>query len=80
MRFGRLAVLPAACAVTLSLWTKIFYSTAIGVLGAQWAAVVAALLGAGALYLLLLRLLGIRVLAYIRSRTEPMPVLCYFMV
>ena len=51
-----------------------------GVLGAQWAAVVAALLGAGALYLLLLRLLGIRVLAYIRSRTEPMPVLCYFMV
>jgi len=80
MRFGRLAVLPAACAVTLSLWTKIFYSTAIGVLGTQWAAVVAALLGAGALYLLLLRLLGIRVLAYIRSRTEPMPVLCYFMV
>ena len=80
LRLKRLALLPAVCAVTLSLWTKIFYSAAIGVFGSQWAAVVAALVGAGALYLLLLRMLGIRVLQYVRSHTEPMPVLCYFMI
>lgn len=80
LRLKKLALLPAACALTLSLWTRVFFSAAVGVLGSQWAAVVAALAGAGALYLLLLRLLGIRVLEYIRSRTEPLPVLSYFMV
>lgn len=82
MRLGRLAVLPAVCAVTLSLWTRIVFSAAVGVFGSQWAAVVAAVAVSGAMYLLLLRLLGIRVFAYVRSRVEPSPVpaLCYFMV
>ena len=79
LRVGKLACLPAVCALTLSLWTRVFFSVSVGYLGSQWAAVVAALLGAGGLYLLLLRLLGIRVWEYVRSRTDPMPVLCYFM-
>lgn len=79
LRLSKLALLPAACALTLSLWTRVFYSAAIGMLGSQWAAVLAALAAAGALYLLLLRLLGIRVWEYVRSRTEPVPMMCYFM-
>lgn len=80
LRLGRIAVLPAVCAVTLSLWTRVLFSFTLGLFGSQWAAVVATVAGAGALYLLLLRLLGVRVLAYVRSKTESVPVLSYFMV
>lgn len=80
LRLGRMTVLPALCAVTLSLWTRIVFSAALGALGSQWAAVVAAAAVAGALYLLLLRLLGIHVLRYVRGRMERAPVPCYFLV
>lgn len=80
LRLARLTLLPAACALTISLWARVFYSAAIGALGSQWAAVVAALAAAGALYLTLLRMLGVHVLEYVRSRAEPLPLLSYFMV
>lgn len=80
LRLAKLALLPAVCALTLSLWTRVFFSTAIGLLGSQWAAVLSALTAAGIMYLLLLRLLGIHVLAYVRSHSEPVPLLSFFMV
>lgn len=64
---------PVLCGVTVFLWARVFYACFLGVCGAQWGAVLLAAASAAALYLILLRLLGVRIGAYLASRMASPP-------
>lgn len=61
----RLFAVPLVCGATVFLWVRVFYTFFLGLVGFQWLGVVCTVLTAGALCLLLLWLLGVRVRDYI---------------
>lgn len=64
--------MPLVCGATVCLWVRVFYSVFLGLVGAQWSAALLAGLSAGALYFVLLSLLGVHVKKYISQRvTRP---------
>ncbi len=69
-RFLRIFGIPLLCGTTVYFWVRVFYSFFLGVFGAQWCATLWAAGTALALYLALLRMLGISVWRYISHRLE----------
>ena len=65
-RFG----VPALCGAALFLWTRIFFRVFQDVCRTEAAALMLTVLGAGVLYVLVLRLMGIRLLRYLSRRIE----------
>ena len=73
-RFG----VPLLCGATLFGWTRVFYSVLQAYLANDIAALAVTVCGAGLLYVVMLRLLGIRLLRYLSRRIEKpqLPRLC----
>lgn len=65
-RFG----VPLLCGATLYFWTRVFYAVFRGVCATEWAALLLTLCGAVILYVAVLRLLGVRLWAYLSHRME----------
>lgn len=59
---------PMLCGITIYLWVRVFYGFFLGICGGQWEAILMAAVGTVILYLGLLRLLGIRIPAYVSKR------------
>lgn len=79
-RFG----VPLLCAAALFYWTRFFYSFFFTWFRTDWGAILFTLVSAGFLYVIVLRLLGIRLLRYLSRRIErpttamPMPLFSFF--
>lgn len=73
-RFG----VPAFCGVTLFAWTRVFYTVFQSVCATDWAALLLTVSGAIVLYVFVLRLLGVRLIAYLQKRVEKgvLPTMC----
>ncbi len=73
-RFG----VPLLCGTALFAWTRIFFHAFLSACQNETAALALTILGAGVLYALVLRLLGIRLLRYLSHRIEKpsVPYLC----
>lgn len=73
-RFG----VPLLCSAMLFGWTRIFYSVFRSMCQTDVGALAFTLMGAGVLYVLVLRLLGVRLLRYLSHRIEKpqMPRMC----
>lgn len=65
-RFG----VPLLCGATLFLWTRVFFTAFRSYCATEWGAVVLTLAGAGVLYVLVLRLLGVQLLTYLQHRID----------
>lgn len=68
--FRRLGV-PFLCGAVLFLWTRIFYKVFQNLFVNGTTALVSTLAGAAVLYVLVLRLLGVRLVKYLSLRVEP---------
>lgn len=75
-RFG----VPLLSGATIFCWTRLFFAVFRSLCSTEWLALLLTILGAGGLYLLLLRIFGIKVFRYLSKRIEPTGKLTSFML